>query len=766
LIQKKLTYTKGRIKKIHTFIDKLFTTEDFIGFTVFPELKKDKKKKFLAKSHTGFRDEVKTKYLNSEYLESIAAKNLSACISPNPFTPGGRRANSNVDRIKCVFVDIDSHAIDLDCINPIPTMICQRTEDKTHLYWFIEPLPANKKNHKLFTEVENLLIDQLGGDHQAKAVSNPFRIPYTYHLKNINEPSEYKVIKSNKKIYNLETLRKSLKTPEIEREQTPVATNDVEILKFLKRSYSNREKIGAGEGRSRELYYVGTDCYKWGLEKAKALDIAQWFNDTIFTEPEDSITVEHQINSAYRYTKEDFGEYKDDLKLADTAKKKKQQFADHQDNQRLRSELKHCVYIKETERLYDIETSMGYTKTQIAAHLSFKFHTQKSILQILYHKLIRVVDKEDFRPDLPNSRFFKKKKITYVNRYNPIKIEEVDLKTSNSKKVVKRFTDHLEYLATAPIEYQTLLNWLAYVIQNPGKKIPWTILISSRHTGLGKSMIGQLLANIYGPYSFSLRNKQLKGQFTDYLTDKLILIVHELFTGDRKEVSEDLKDLITESEATINGKHARAYDGTNCINFLMFSNHRNAAYIDETDRRFFVIRNEKPPKSEGYYNKLAALFKKDYACIFHYLKSVDLSKFNPYKRPPMTAGKLAMIEQSESEAVLYLRDLQKNPGSSPFSRPIFRTTDLLNHMELHGPKIVVGKAGAKAITNFLVDAGFTQRSISVRSNGGVTSCRLWGRNWKKIKKPAEQAKLLLGAGGLETSSNVLKMKKTFEKGEY
>ena len=562
---------------------------------------------------------------------------------------------------------------------------------------------------------------------------------YTYHLKNPKKPGEYKVVRAIKKIYNLKELKTQIKQGLTLEGPAVVADSDKAILEFLKTSYEKKEVIGAGEGRSRELYYVGTDCYKWGLTQTTALETAHWFNTTVFVTPEASSVVDHQVKSAYKYTKEPFGEYRENLKTANTETKRQIQFRDHVENQRLRTELKDMVYIKETEKLYDLTTGLGYTKTQIKTHMLYKYHTKKAKDDIVYHRLVKMVDREDFRPDKPD-RFYKENKIEYVNRYTHYEIELVSLTTTKAKQIVKKFEEHIRYLATSEYEYNTLLNVFAFMLQNPGKKIPWAVLISSKYEGVGKSMLEFLFRKFYKNYVGTLDNSHLHGGFTEFIVDKLVLFVHELFQTDRLDTMNKLKNLITERTIRINEKNVRSYEGTNCANFFLFTNKSNAIYTDKYDRRYFVIRNEKEPKPQRYYDTLLDIFENDYEIIYTYLVARDLTNFNVNKRPQMTAGKKLMIEQSETELALFLQSLRVNPGHSPFAKPLFKSSDILYHIEMHGPKVVSGRSGIKAVTQFLVEAGYEQRNIKYRADSKSTSLNVWCGDWSKITNASETVK--------------------------
>lgn len=773
--QPSMFYTQEKIKKIHKFIDELFEPADFIAITCFTDEKATGKTKQKSPpvNFTGQKDIIKKK-LNREFLEKMAENKMAVCVSPNPLKPKTTRSNKNIKKFNWLYVDIDKTEINIEQINPLPSIVTQRDKNKLHIYWKIDGLNNNSKNLKLFSRIETELIERLGADKAVKDPGRPLRLPYTYHGKNENDKEkEYRVVRVNKNKYKLKEIIKITIDREPDKEQTTVFKNsDDEIIKFLYGAYSSKDPIEEGDGRSRELYFVGVDCYKWGLSENTALEIGGWFNKKICAPSEELSVVKHQIHSAYKYTKSEAGEYRKTLQSAIKESERKDQFKNHRESQKLRTALKNSVYIKETEKLFDLIKGLSYTNTQIRTHLIEKFHTLKPLQYILFEGLIKVVEKEDFRPSI-DKQFFTEKNIKYLNRFKSLNIERIEkkeLETVDAQRVIKIFTYHLDYLATSPYEYNRLIDIFSHLIQNPGQKIPSAILITSKHQGIGKSILEILFRKIFGIYVGSFENSMLSSGYTEFIIDKILIFVHELYQGDKMATMNRLKNLITEGSIRINEKYVKSYEGTNAANFIMFSNRLDAIFADKYDRRLFVIRNEKAPQSQKYYERLVNAFENQYQTLYWFLYHRDISHFNPFERPGETEGKKQMIYQGLSELALFLSDLQNDPGESPFKHLIIRASDVVNYLEhTQAPKAVLKWAGSKNVIKFFIDEGYEQRTISYRSTSGLTktggskkvnrkkrvkSVSVWSRCWDKIKTPAEIIKEIIEPDIEENKENV------------
>lgn len=227
------------------------------------------------------------------------------------------------------------------------------------------------------------------------------------------------------------------------------------------------------------------------------------------------------------------------------------------------------------------------------------------------------------------------------------------------------FLEHVGYLfgADAP----RFLDWLAHIEQRPGE-LPhhgW-VHISDTH-GTGRNWLAGVVARLwpgYGAINFDLSG-MLRTGFNDRLSSKLIAVVDEIREGgnDAKwDNAETMKRIVTEEYRTINPKFGRIREEFNACRWLIFSNHISALTLDEHDRRFNVVHNEAPPRAPDYYARLYAVLKEPafIAGVAHFLRTRDLSSFNPGAHAAMNAAKEAVVAASRSEADETLVELVKH----------------------------------------------------------------------------------------------------------
>jgi uncharacterized protein DUF5906 len=208
------------------------------------------------------------------------------------------------------------------------------------------------------------------------------------------------------------------------------------------------------------------------------------------------------------------------------------------------------------------------------------------------------------------------------------------------------FLAHMEYLIPEARERAVVLDWMAYNIQFPGKKIHWAVLLQGEQ-GTGKSYIGWVMRQLLGKNNVSSpTNEVIHEIYTAWQKSCQLVVVEEIMARGRMELMNKLKPIITQDITVVREMHKPAYEQPNCFNLLMFTNHEDSIIIDKTDRRYCVIFSPAKPRGDEYY---AALWKETEgaaAAILYWMLKRDLSKFSPKGHAPMTGGKEALIEMS------------------------------------------------------------------------------------------------------------------------
>ncbi len=226
------------------------------------------------------------------------------------------------------------------------------------------------------------------------------------------------------------------------------------------------------------------------------------------------------------------------------------------------------------------------------------------------------------------------------------------------------FLEHVGYLFgdDAP----RFLDWLAHIEQRPGELPQFGWLHISDKQGTGRNWIAGVVARLWPGYAavnFDL-SAFFRTGFNDRLSSKIIAVVDEINEGANESKwrnSETMKSLVNEGQRTINPKFGRIREEFNACRWLVFSNHRSALALNETDRRFNVVIREGAPQTPDYYARLYGALKEPgfIAGVAHFLRVRDLSAFNPGAHAVMNAAKETVIAANRSEVDGLLIDVVK-----------------------------------------------------------------------------------------------------------
>lgn len=236
--------------------------------------------------------------------------------------------------------------------------------------------------------------------------------------------------------------------------------------------------------------------------------------------------------------------------------------------------------------------------------------------------------------------------------------------------------DHVEWF----------LDWCAYPMQNPGAKLAQAVLVHGVATGTGKTLIGQIIGDIYGENFSSVTAAELHSQFNGWAHNKQFVLGDEVSGSDKRSESDQMKSRITQERVTINIKNQPTYSITDCINYYFTSNHPDAMFLEAFDRRFFIVDvvHDFAQGASFYRHVMNWRRNGGPSALRHWFENRRIdSEFNPGGHAPMTAAREAMIYDSASDLGLWCLELKENfesmlvVGKNKLKRDLFTAEELL-----------------------------------------------------------------------------------------
>jgi hypothetical protein len=314
------------------------------------------------------------------------------------------------------------------------------------------------------------------------------------------------------------------------------------------------------------------------------------------------------------------------------------------------------VWVERLERVCDLRTGELLTRTMFNVrnrHIGDPASQKDCAWAVLTRdsKRLQVVKSVTYRPgegpfvteNLPGLKGL------CVNQWRD---PGANLPAAASDADVQAWLEHVAFILPKPDERETVLKWLAWIIQNPGLKPNWAVVIGSTFEGLGKDLMLEPVRVALGAANVrEITPEDLDSQYTWYLKETRLVLVEEMKLSERRATMNRLKPLVSAPPYTlsINIKFEPQYAIPNIVAAIFFTNAENALAISSQVRRYFVTWNDGQPRSAAYYEKLVAWYRSGGAALAaRWLLDLDVSEFKALGRAPETAAKTAMAQAGRS----------------------------------------------------------------------------------------------------------------------
>lgn len=316
-----------------------------------------------------------------------------------------------------------------------------------------------------------------------------------------------------------------------------------------------------------------------------------------------------------------------------------------QDVTTIAKSLKRYVFIEKLNRVADLER---HPKNSVLMLKEFRnslgnvyIDKKQMPMKWLAHPKRQTVVDVGYKP--LGSRIFTEYGSEYYNTYYG---SGLTLPETVDPEKIKIPLEHMQYMFPSKVDGTLFIYWMAFTIQRPDIRIPWTPLIVST-PGVGKGWIYQMLQCIIGRQNCALIGHD-DFKFNEFMRGKIVCM-DELRASGKFDLMNKLKHLITEIELEVNVKHGTKQQERIYVNFICFSNYSDAAALTYDDRRFWVHNVPNDRQNPEYYNRLFNWLVTDGPAHWEkWLRAVDLSKFDYAAPPPMTEAKHQMVENSMS----------------------------------------------------------------------------------------------------------------------
>ncbi len=290
--------------------------------------------------------------------------------------------------------------------------------------------------------------------------------------------------------------------------------------------------------------------------------------------------------------------------------------------------------------------------------------------------------------------------------------------TSPAPGNVKPFLSLLMRLVPARKERRFVQRWMAHLVQHPDVKMFVSIAFWSHAQGVGKNLLFEILVFIIGPtHSTVIGQAELTADFNGWANRRVLVIGDEVSGSGNQAETDKLKGLITGTTNRINEKYQPSREAPNLMNFVFLSNHHDALFMNDGDRRFFVWEILSGQLPQTMAKEFVAW--RDHgglSALLYALLNFDISSFNPKAPAPMTEAKQQMVEDNRSDLEGWVAGLMGSNVSKLIGRELATATELGQRYEREtGHKA----PSSKAIVGACKRQGAYTRATQVRLANGT-----------------------------------------------
>lgn len=286
------------------------------------------------------------------------------------------------------------------------------------------------------------------------------------------------------------------------------------------------------------------------------------------------------------------------------------------------------------------------------------------------------VDGLRYYPHRPDEKIIVDGQNTFINIYKP---SPVDADETTSKEAGDLIEFHTRVNFPDKFSQQMLLSFLAFIVQQPGKKIKFAVFMQGVE-GSGKGIYMDMMEAVLGKSNYvSVGDDPIASSFNEWMAGKQLIFYDEVIQGSMKQDRmNSLKAKITNTGVSISRKFKDVRTVPNLANDFFASNSINGIRIDDNDRRFFILQSAFQTKKDidafkaAHPNHFTQMFrlKDDLAGgARHYLLNYPIHpEFNYQGIAPLTAERSNVVNAGRTDmevAIQEIMDEGVTPGVYP-----------------------------------------------------------------------------------------------------
>ncbi len=322
----------------------------------------------------------------------------------------------------------------------------------------------------------------------------------------------------------------------------------------------------------------------------------------------------------------------------------------------------------------------------------------------------------------------------YLNTFDPKTLPELPEKiTRKGKAAVEVVLNYFRTQFDDPDEYRHAMDWLAWVINNPTKRMKYALVVLGGQ-GSGKSIVKKFMQYMLGRVNVGTVNNQvIHKSFTGWQAGSILKVIEEIsVSGHRYDVINALKEPISNETLFIERKGSDGQEEVNTASWMMYTNDIAALPINSGDRRFLIVRSVFRTKADvEAFNAENPTFFKDFEKAFtNYAGEIRLwfkdwqysDDFDNGGHAPLTLSTEDMVDTAQDDFTVMVQDAVESGDVVGVTDELIHSYYLLSYIPRHVCPSMRHIASRLADLGY-VKLGSKRVQVTVNGNRGTIYAR-------------------------------------------
>ena len=285
-----------------------------------------------------------------------------------------------------------------------------------------------------------------------------------------------------------------------------------------------------------------------------------------------------------------------------------------------------------------------------------------AVTYLMRNNLIPTVDTKMYWPGAERI-FTLENQLKCLNTYDKSGAEPCEGIGPDEQAVIDRFMAHVALTVASEREQRIVLDFMAFVYQNPGKRVQWALLLKGIE-GNGKSYFFRVMQAILGSQASVVSTTAIDSAFTGWAEGSILACIEEIrISGVNKyAILDKMKPIISNDTIPVVHKNKNEKHIPNFTSYMMMTNHADAIPVGDNDRRYCVIFTRQTRKEDlfaelggkegalAYFGELFGDLERRPDVFARFFTDYEISDdFSPTGRAPETEGLSDMRNMHISE---------------------------------------------------------------------------------------------------------------------